>query len=46
MTEPREIAEEAEEVLDGLYHWHIHNSAIGGAGNVIAADSSRCSRII
>jgi hypothetical protein len=31
MTEPREIAAEAEEVLDGLYHWHIHNSAIGGA---------------
>jgi len=31
MTEPREIAEEVEEVLDGLYHWHIHNSAIGGA---------------
>jgi hypothetical protein len=31
MTEPREIAGEAEEVLDGLYHWHIHNSAIGGA---------------
>jgi hypothetical protein len=31
MTEPREIAGETEEVLDGLYHWHIHNSAIGGA---------------
>ena len=31
MTEPREIADQAEEVVDGLYHWHIHNSNIGGA---------------
>lgn len=31
MTEPREIAEQAEEVVDGLYHWHIHNANIGGA---------------
>ena len=31
MTEPREIAGQAEEVVDGLYHWHIHNSNIGGA---------------
>ena len=31
MTEPREIAGEAEEVVDGLYHWRISNSNIGGA---------------
>jgi hypothetical protein len=31
MTEPREIAGQAEEIVDGLYHWHIHNSNIGGA---------------
>jgi hypothetical protein len=31
MTEPREIAEQAEETVDGLYHWHIHNANIGGA---------------
>ena len=31
MTEPREIAEKAEEVVPGLYHWHIHNSNIGGS---------------
>lgn len=31
MTEPREIAAFAEEVLPGLHHWRIHNSIIGGA---------------
>ncbi len=31
MTEPREIAEQADEVVAGLYHWHIHNANIGGA---------------
>jgi hypothetical protein len=31
MTEPREIAEQAEEIVDGLYHWQIHNGNIGGA---------------
>ncbi len=31
MTEPREIAEEAEETVAGLYHWRIHNANIGGA---------------
>ncbi|MGD0998524.1 MAG: MBL fold metallo-hydrolase [Thermoleophilia bacterium] len=31
MTEPREIAEQAEEIVDGLYHWQIHNANIGGA---------------
>jgi len=41
MTEPREIATEADEVLDGLYHWHIHNSAIGGgisASHAVVSD--------
>lgn len=31
MTEPRETATEVEVVADGLYHWRIHNSHIGGA---------------
>jgi hypothetical protein len=31
MTEPREIAEQIEVVADGVYHWRIHNSNIGGA---------------
>ena len=31
MSEPKEIAEQVEEVVDGIYHWRIHNSAIGGA---------------
>jgi glyoxylase-like metal-dependent hydrolase (beta-lactamase superfamily II) len=30
MSEPREVAEGVEEVVDGLYHWRIRNSAIGG----------------
>ncbi len=30
MTEPREIADQADEVVGGLYHWHIHNANIGG----------------
>lgn len=30
MSEPREIAEEVEEVVRGVYHWRIRNSAIGG----------------
>ncbi len=30
MTEPREIAGAAREVRPGLWHWQIHNSAIGG----------------
>lgn len=30
MSEPREMAEEVEQVVDGLYHWRIHNSSIGG----------------
>ena len=31
MTEPSEVAEHAETVVDGLYHWRIHNSHIGGS---------------
>ena len=31
MTEPREIAEQAEETVAGLYHWRIHNANIDGA---------------
>jgi hypothetical protein len=30
MTEPREIAPTAEEVVPGLWHWRISNSGIGG----------------
>jgi glyoxylase-like metal-dependent hydrolase (beta-lactamase superfamily II) len=30
MTEPKEIAGAAQEVLPGLYHWRIHNGNIGG----------------
>lgn len=31
MTEPREVADRADEVVAGLHHWHVHNSDIGGA---------------
>jgi glyoxylase-like metal-dependent hydrolase (beta-lactamase superfamily II) len=31
MSEPREIADTLEAVRDGLYHWRIGNSSIGGA---------------
>jgi glyoxylase-like metal-dependent hydrolase (beta-lactamase superfamily II) len=30
MTEPREIAPSAQEVVPGLWHWRISNSNIGG----------------
>lgn len=30
MTEPKEVAEAAELVVPGLYHWRIRNSNIGG----------------
>lgn len=30
MTEPREVAGSAEEVIPGLHHWRISNSHIGG----------------
>jgi hypothetical protein len=31
MTEPREVAPASERVTDGVWHWRIHNHAIGGA---------------
>jgi metallo-beta-lactamase superfamily protein len=31
MSEPHEIATSLERVVDGVYHWRIRNSAIGGA---------------
>ena len=31
VSEPREIAERAEPVADGVWHWRIHNANIGGA---------------
>lgn len=30
MSEPREVAQVVERVVDGVYHWRIRNSAIGG----------------
>jgi hypothetical protein len=30
MSEPRETATEVHDVVEGLYHWRIHNSGIGG----------------
>lgn len=30
MTEPAEIATSVEPVLDGVWHWRIHNARIGG----------------
>ena len=41
MTEPREIADGVEPVTDGVWHWRIHNSGIGGAissSHAVAAD--------
>jgi len=31
VTEPPEVAQAAEEVVPGLWHWRIHNSNIGGS---------------
>ena len=31
MTEPREVADGLEVVVDDVYHWRIHNASIGGA---------------
>lgn len=31
MSEPREVAQIVVPVVDGVYHWRIRNSAIGGA---------------
>jgi glyoxylase-like metal-dependent hydrolase (beta-lactamase superfamily II) len=30
MTEPNEIADELDQVTDGVWHWRIHNASIGG----------------
>jgi glyoxylase-like metal-dependent hydrolase (beta-lactamase superfamily II) len=41
MSEPREIADRAEPVIEGIWHWSIANSAIGGAtssSQALAAD--------
>lgn len=45
MTEPREIAERCETVAEGLWHWRIQNSAIGGAtssSQAVAAGGDVC----
>ena len=31
MSEPHEIATEVQAVTEGVFHWHIENSSIGGA---------------
>jgi glyoxylase-like metal-dependent hydrolase (beta-lactamase superfamily II) len=31
VTEPHEVADRIEQVTDGVWHWRIHNAAIGGA---------------
>jgi len=31
VTEPAEVAESAQEVVPGIWHWQIRNSGIGGA---------------
>jgi glyoxylase-like metal-dependent hydrolase (beta-lactamase superfamily II) len=41
MSEPREIAGGVEEVVEGVWHWRISNSSIGGAissSHAVAAD--------
>jgi glyoxylase-like metal-dependent hydrolase (beta-lactamase superfamily II) len=41
VTEPREIAEQVEQVTDGVWHWRIHNAAIGGgisSSHAVATD--------
>ena len=30
MSEPREIADSVEQVVEGVWHWRIHNANIGG----------------
>ena len=31
MSEPHEVADSIEKVVEGVYHWRIRNSLIGGA---------------
>jgi hypothetical protein len=41
MSEPKETAPGVEEVTEGICHWRIHNSAIGGAissSHAVSAD--------
>jgi glyoxylase-like metal-dependent hydrolase (beta-lactamase superfamily II) len=44
MSEPREIAEAAEQVVEGVWHWRIRNSGIGGAisSSHAVADDGGC----
>jgi hypothetical protein len=44
MTEPREVADSIEEVTEGVWHWRIHNSNIGGAisSSHAVADDGGC----
>jgi glyoxylase-like metal-dependent hydrolase (beta-lactamase superfamily II) len=41
MTEPKEIAERCETVADGLWHWRIRNSNIGGGTSSSQAVAAR-----
>jgi glyoxylase-like metal-dependent hydrolase (beta-lactamase superfamily II) len=47
MSEPREIACGLDRVVDGVYHWRITNSAIGGAisSSHAIVDGERCALI-
>lgn len=44
MSEPREIAGRVEEVTPGVWHWRIHNSAIGGgiSSSHAVVDGDQC----
>ena len=44
MTEPREVADSVEQVVEGVWHWRIHNSYIGGAisSSHAVADGEGC----
>jgi hypothetical protein len=45
MTEPREIADDFEKVANGIYHWRIQNSNIGGAissSHAVACNGEKC----
>jgi glyoxylase-like metal-dependent hydrolase (beta-lactamase superfamily II) len=42
VTEPREVAETVEEVAEGVWHWRIRNSRIGGSissSHAVATDT-------
>lgn len=44
MTEPAEVAERAEPVVEGVWHWRVHNANIGGAlsSSHAVADGDGC----